>query len=118
MDIARLGESMERRLMMFTPPIAGFRVEEKRSHLTVDDGLLDDLRVGLRALDASVRPPNCVGRQCSAVISIAGHSAYSASKAAVDGLSNSVREEHMTQGTGLSILHPGPVRTRIIRPAS
>lgn len=49
----------------------------------------------------------------ASVMSIAGHSAYSASKAAVDGLSNAVREELKTQNIGLSILHPGPVRTRI-----
>lgn len=50
----------------------------------------------------------------ASVMSIAGHSAYSASKAAVDGLSNAVREELKTQNIGLSILHPGPVRTRIV----
>ncbi|MET4901160.1 SDR family NAD(P)-dependent oxidoreductase [Paenarthrobacter sp. CC6] len=49
----------------------------------------------------------------ASVISIAGHSAYSASKAAVDGLSNAVRDELKTQNIGLSILHPGAVRTRI-----
>jgi NAD(P)-dependent dehydrogenase (short-subunit alcohol dehydrogenase family) len=49
----------------------------------------------------------------ASVMSVAGHSAYSAAKAAVDGLSNSAREELKTQGIGLSILHPGAVRTRI-----
>ena len=50
----------------------------------------------------------------ASVLSIAGHSAYSAAKAAVDGLSNAAREELKTQGIGVSILHPGPVRTRIV----
>lgn len=50
----------------------------------------------------------------ASVLSIAGHSAYSASKAAVDGLSNAAREELKTQNIGLSILHPGAVRTRIV----
>jgi NAD(P)-dependent dehydrogenase (short-subunit alcohol dehydrogenase family) len=49
----------------------------------------------------------------ASVTSVAGHSAYSASKAAVDGFSNAVREELKTQNIGVSILHPGPVRTRI-----
>lgn len=43
-----------------------------------------------------------------------GHSAYSAAKSAVDGLSRCAREELKTQGIGLSLLHPGPVRTRIV----
>ncbi|KAL6247070.1 hypothetical protein RBB50_006378 [Rhinocladiella similis] len=50
----------------------------------------------------------------STLVSFAGHSAYSASKAAVDGLSNAAREELKTQNIGLSLLHPGPVRTRIV----
>jgi NAD(P)-dependent dehydrogenase (short-subunit alcohol dehydrogenase family) len=50
----------------------------------------------------------------ASVLSIAGHSAYSAAKAAVDGLSNAAREELKTQDIGVSILHPGPVRTRIV----
>lgn len=49
----------------------------------------------------------------ASLISIAGHSAYSAAKSAVDGLSHAAREELKTQGIGVSILHPGPVRTRI-----
>lgn len=58
----------------------------------------------------------------ASLISIAGHSSYSASKAAVDGLSNAAREELKTQNIGLSILHPGSVETRIssserLRPA-
>jgi NAD(P)-dependent dehydrogenase (short-subunit alcohol dehydrogenase family) len=53
---------------------------------------------------------------------LAGHAAYSAAKAAVDAFSLAAREELMTQGIGLSLLHPGPVRTRItdserLRPA-
>lgn len=50
----------------------------------------------------------------ASVMSIAGHSAYSASKAAVDGLSNAAREELKTQDIGLSILRPASVRTRIV----
>jgi NAD(P)-dependent dehydrogenase (short-subunit alcohol dehydrogenase family) len=44
---------------------------------------------------------------------VPGHSAYSASKCAVDGFSHAAREELKTQGIGVSILHPGGVRTRI-----
>lgn len=44
---------------------------------------------------------------------IAGHSSYSASKAAVDGLSNAAREELKFFNIGVSVLHPGAVRTRI-----
>jgi NAD(P)-dependent dehydrogenase (short-subunit alcohol dehydrogenase family) len=44
---------------------------------------------------------------------VPGHSAYSASKSAVDGFSHAAREELKTQGIGVSILHPGGVRTRI-----
>jgi NAD(P)-dependent dehydrogenase (short-subunit alcohol dehydrogenase family) len=50
----------------------------------------------------------------ASLISLAGHAAYSASKSAVDGFSNAAREELKTQGIGLSILHPGLVRTRIV----
>ncbi|MEV0685286.1 SDR family NAD(P)-dependent oxidoreductase [Nocardia sp. NPDC050378] len=50
----------------------------------------------------------------ASLIPIAGHSAYSAAKSAVDGLSHAARGELATQGIGLSILHPGPVRTRIV----
>jgi NAD(P)-dependent dehydrogenase (short-subunit alcohol dehydrogenase family) len=49
----------------------------------------------------------------ASLLSIAGISAYSASKRAVDGLSHSAREELRTQGIGVSILHPGPIRTRV-----
>jgi NAD(P)-dependent dehydrogenase (short-subunit alcohol dehydrogenase family) len=48
------------------------------------------------------------------LMSIAGHSAYTASKGAVDGFSNSSREELVTQDIGVSVLYPGPVRTRIV----
>lgn len=44
---------------------------------------------------------------------IAGHAAYSATKAACDGLSNSAREELKLFDIGVSVLHPGVVRTRI-----
>lgn len=44
---------------------------------------------------------------------IAGHAAYSATKAAVDGLSNSAREELKIFDIGVSVFHPGTVRTRI-----
>ncbi|MFI5627007.1 SDR family NAD(P)-dependent oxidoreductase [Nocardioides sp. NPDC051685] len=50
----------------------------------------------------------------ASLVAVAGHSAYSASKSAVDGLSHAAREELKTQGIGVSILHPGPVRTRIV----
>lgn len=50
----------------------------------------------------------------ASLIPVAGHSAYSASKSAVDGLSHAAREELKTQNIGVSILHPGPVRTRIV----
>jgi short-subunit dehydrogenase len=47
---------------------------------------------------------------------IAGHSAYSASKMAVDGFSLVVREEYKAAGLdiGVSILYAGAVKTRII----
>lgn len=47
------------------------------------------------------------------LMSVAGHSAYCASKSAVDGFSHSAREELKLFGIGVSLLHPGPVRTRI-----
>ncbi|MER5754609.1 SDR family oxidoreductase [Streptomyces sp. NPDC002088] len=43
----------------------------------------------------------------------AGHSAYNVSKAAVEALSLTARNELRGQGIGVSILHPGAVRTRI-----
>lgn len=48
------------------------------------------------------------------LMDVAGHSAYQAAKGAVDGFSNSTREELKTQNIGVSILYPGPVRTRIV----
>lgn len=58
----------------------------------------------------------------ASLVSMAGHSAYAATKSAVDGFSNVAREELKTQNIGLTILHPGPVRTRVaaserLRPA-
>lgn len=50
----------------------------------------------------------------TSLLSMAGHSAYSASKGAIDGFSRAAREELATQGIGLSILHPGAVRTPIV----
>ncbi|QIX53633.1 SDR family NAD(P)-dependent oxidoreductase [Rhodococcus sp. DMU1] len=50
----------------------------------------------------------------ASLVPVAGHSAYSASKSAVDGLSHATREELKTQNIGVTILHPGPVRTRIV----
>ena len=44
---------------------------------------------------------------------IAGNAAYSTSKAAVDGFSNSAREELKHFNIGVSIYHPGPVKTGI-----
>ena len=44
----------------------------------------------------------------------AGHSAYNVSKAAVDALSLTTRKEFEGRGIGVSILHPGAVRTRIV----
>lgn len=46
--------------------------------------------------------------------SIAGHAAYTASKAAIDGLSLCAREELKRFNIGVSILHPSTVRTRIV----
>ena len=46
---------------------------------------------------------------------IAGHTAYSTSKAAVDGFSNSAREELKHFNIGVSVYHPGPVRTPITK---
>jgi NAD(P)-dependent dehydrogenase (short-subunit alcohol dehydrogenase family) len=47
------------------------------------------------------------------VTTIAGHSAYSASKAAVDAFSLCARAELESYDIGVSILHPGRIRTRI-----
>lgn len=78
-------------------------------------GVLNGHHVFVPRMLATEGPKHIVNTSSMAsVTSIAGHSAYSASKAAVDGLSNSVREELKTQGIGLSILHPGPIRTRIV----
>lgn len=44
----------------------------------------------------------------------AGHSAYNVSKAAVDALSITTRKEFEGRGIGVSILHPGAIRTRIV----
>jgi NAD(P)-dependent dehydrogenase (short-subunit alcohol dehydrogenase family) len=44
---------------------------------------------------------------------VAGHSAYSAAKAAVDGFSRVARTELETQNIGVSLFFPGAVRTRI-----
>jgi len=49
----------------------------------------------------------------AAIHPFAGHSAYSASKGAVDAFSIAVRAELQTQGIGLSVLYPGPIKTRI-----
>ncbi|KAI8938319.1 hypothetical protein NX059_005971 [Plenodomus lindquistii] len=48
------------------------------------------------------------------LLDVAGHSAYQASKGAVDGFSNAARKELATQNIAVSILYPGPVRTRIV----
>lgn len=47
------------------------------------------------------------------LVSMAGHSAYAASKGALDAFSNVAREELKTQNIGLTILHPGPIRTQV-----
>ncbi|KAI8937131.1 hypothetical protein NX059_006345 [Plenodomus lindquistii] len=46
-------------------------------------------------------------------ITIAGHSAYTASKSAVDGFTTTAREELATQNIGVSLFFPGAIRTRI-----
>ncbi|MCL7999556.1 SDR family oxidoreductase [Brucella sp. 21LCYQ03] len=48
------------------------------------------------------------------IVSVAGHSAYCASKSAVDGFSYSAREELRGFGIGVSLLHPAGVKTDII----
>jgi NAD(P)-dependent dehydrogenase (short-subunit alcohol dehydrogenase family) len=60
----------------------------------------------------------------AAIHPFAGHSSYSASKAAVDGFTIAVRAELevATEGFGASVLFPGPIKTRItssarLRPA-
>lgn len=45
---------------------------------------------------------------------VAGHAAYCASKGTVDAFSHSVREELKGFRIGLTLLHPGAVRTRIV----
>jgi NAD(P)-dependent dehydrogenase (short-subunit alcohol dehydrogenase family) len=51
----------------------------------------------------------------AAIHPFAGHSSYSASKAAVDGFTIAVRAELevATEGFGASVLFPGPIKTRI-----
>lgn len=51
----------------------------------------------------------------AAIHPFAGHSSYSASKAAVDGFTAAVRAELevATKGFGASVLYPGPIKTRI-----
>lgn len=51
----------------------------------------------------------------AAIHPFAGHSAYSASKAAVDGFTIAVRAELevAAEGFGMSVLFPGPIKTRI-----
>lgn len=48
-------------------------------------------------------------------LGLAGKSAYSASKAAVRALSESLRMELAEQGIGVTLLFPGPVDTAIVR---
>lgn len=43
----------------------------------------------------------------------AGHGAYNATKSAVDGLSNSLRNEVAAENIGVTILYPGRIDTRI-----
>lgn len=61
----------------------------------------------------------------AAIHPFAGHSSYSASKAAVDGFTMAVRAELevAAEGFGASVLFPGPIKTRItssarLRPAT
>ena len=61
----------------------------------------------------------------AAIHPFAGHSSYSASKAAVDGFTMAVRAELevAAEGFGASVLFPGPIKTRItssarLRPAA
>lgn len=59
----------------------------------------------------------------AAIHPLAGHSSYSASKGAVDAFSIAVRAELETQGIGVSVLYPGPIKTKItssarLRPAA
>jgi len=58
----------------------------------------------------------------SGLLDIAGHGAYSAAKAAVDGLSGSLRSELASHDIGVTLLFPGYIATRIatserLRPA-
>ncbi|MFC9555776.1 SDR family NAD(P)-dependent oxidoreductase [Rhodococcus sp. NPDC056960] len=48
------------------------------------------------------------------VVLASGHSAYNASKAAVDAFSITARKELAAQDIGVTLLHPGAVRTRIV----
>lgn len=49
----------------------------------------------------------------SGLLDIAGHGAYSAAKAAVDGLSGSLRSELASHDIGVTLLFPGYIATRI-----
>jgi NAD(P)-dependent dehydrogenase (short-subunit alcohol dehydrogenase family) len=60
------------------------------------------------------RPGHIVNTSSMAsLVTIAGHSAYSASKAAVDAFTLCARAELAREGIGVSLLHPARVRTRI-----
>lgn len=50
----------------------------------------------------------------STFITLPGTGPYTAAKSAVDGLSNSAREELKQFGIGVSMLNPGPIRTGLV----
>ena len=51
------------------------------------------------------------------IVGVAGQSAYSASKFAVRGLSESLHEEFANSSIGVSVVHPGCIKTNIVRDA-
>lgn len=77
-------------------------------------GVVHGLKAFVPRMLAQNRPTHVVNTSSGAAVrTIAGHSAYTASKMAVDGLSHVLRAETADKSMGVTILYPGPVRTRI-----
>lgn len=78
-------------------------------------GVLHGYRAFVPVMMQATGPKHIVNTSSMATIAnSAGHSAYNVSKAAVDALSLTTRKEFAGRGIGVSILHPGAIRTRIV----
>jgi NAD(P)-dependent dehydrogenase (short-subunit alcohol dehydrogenase family) len=77
-------------------------------------GVLHGHHVFVPGMMSTEGPKHIVNTSSMASLTtIAGHSAYSASKAAVDAFSLCARAELASHGIGVSLLHPSRVRTRV-----